>query len=207
MFHLILKPWLSSENHQTFIYDPSYWPSVAIFSGLVGALFITLGFVDQWERLYFARFAIGVVRDLRQAATHSALIAGQSKGSGDLVARIIGDTARMKAGLKGFLVHVATNGLLYVGATAILLTVNFYFGLLLVVAGLAIAAITAFGAAVVFNLSFEHRSREGKMANSLERKLAGQPGMMRSFKKHNNRSSNLEAAGRLSRVLAFDAST
>jgi ABC-type multidrug transport system fused ATPase/permease subunit len=107
---------------------------------------------------------------------------------------LIGDTARLKAGIKGFLVHVATNSLLYIGATAILLTVNLYLGLLLVIAGLAIAAITVRGASVVFHLALEHRNREGKMALSLERKLAGHKDMMRSFKKHNARSGSLEAA-------------
>ena len=90
------------------------------------AILLILGLCDFIERLHFARFSIGTVKDIRAdafaRATQSNSIA--RKRPGDLVARLVGDTARLKTGLKGFLVHVATNVVLFVSVSIVLFVLN-----------------------------------------------------------------------------------
>src|SRR5258708_1466459 len=114
-------PWLfkamlsgSHNKHvrlQEWLHAGSVEPTL-LFGALFLVLLTLLGLADFLERLKFAQFAIGTVRDLRAKAFQSAVQIDpriRPSGAGDLVARLIGDTARVKEGLKGFLVHCATN--------------------------------------------------------------------------------------------------
>ena len=167
---------------------------------LMGITFVVLslilGFSDFMERLHFARFAIGTTRDLRNAAFKKALdINGvRSKaGTGDLVARLIGDAARLKAGLQGFLVHVATNGLLFLGMTIVLFWLDARLGTIFAAAGFAALAITVWGASRVFENSLEHRSKEGRLANEIDKSMKRGPDK-KTLKKINRSSGRSEAA-------------
>ena len=86
------------------------------------ALYALLGFLDRSSRADLARFAIFAVRDLRAGAP--GLAADEGRNRGDFASRLVGDAARLKEGLKGFLVHVATNGMLLVGVVAVILFVD-----------------------------------------------------------------------------------
>lgn len=102
-------------------------PVLAIGLMFFGLIF-ALGLSDFLERLYFARFASATVRDLRTAAFSSALAGrNETNGSGnggDLLSRLVGDATRVKSGIQGFLVRVATNGLVLFGVTIILFNMN-----------------------------------------------------------------------------------
>ena len=138
------------------------------------ALLLVLGFADHLERLYFARFAIGTVRDLRAAAFRSALRLQEqrrSKRTGDVVSRLISDTARLKSGLQGFLVHVATNGLTLLGVTAVLFVMDPALGLVFASAAIAITLLTGYVARRVFRKSLRFRKREGELANEIQTAL------------------------------------
>jgi ABC-type multidrug transport system fused ATPase/permease subunit len=128
----LLLPLLNGER----VTSPAWIPAeldVTLVAGVLFALCIAaLGYADARARLSFARFSIGTVRDLRKQAMRG-LSRGPCPGvptrPGDMVARLIGDTARVKAGLKGFLVHVAVNGLPLAGITVVMLYIDLTMGM------------------------------------------------------------------------------
>jgi ABC-type multidrug transport system fused ATPase/permease subunit len=169
----------------------------AILMGFVFfAILVVLGLADMFERLYFARFSIGLVRDLR-ADTFGAVMKAQAQRKigkrGDLVARLVGDTARVKAGMKTFLVHVLTNGVVFLGVTVVLLSLDVALGLVFSVAAVGTAAVTWWGAGRMFRRSLSYRTKEGKLANTIERALRHGPTDDR-FRKINRSSGSHEAA-------------
>jgi len=128
----------------------------AMFLGI----FVALGMGDYAARVAFARFSVDLVGDLRSQAPKAP-----DKTRGDHLARMIGDTARLKEGLKGFLIHVVTNGLLCIGLVFMLMTLD-----------VRLAAVFAGGLVVIFvgSLWFTSRvsgrakrlrKREGRLAN------------------------------------------
>ena len=160
------------------------------FLGLLAAL----GFADAMLRLQFARFSIGTMRDMRSAAMRAALDAAGSHEArpGDLVARLVGDTARVKAGLKGFLVHVAPNGALYFGVTVILMCLNLQLGLVFGLAGLGTALVTITGARAMYRKSKKYRRKEGKLADQIDETIrTGKTA--KAFKAANKSSGRHEA--------------
>ncbi|MCH8164265.1 MAG: ABC transporter ATP-binding protein [Planctomycetes bacterium] len=166
----------------------------------MGAAFLlilaVLGWGDFVERLYFARFSIAVVRDLRADAFWSVVRTdprGEEAKPGDLIARLVGDTARVKAGLKGFLVHIATNVLVFVGVTLILFNLNFALGAIFAAAGLVTLTITISIASRVFRKSLKHRNKEGKLANAIQLTFRSGPDEAR-FARVNRSSGHHEAS-------------
>jgi ABC-type multidrug transport system fused ATPase/permease subunit len=169
----------------------------AILMGFVFfVILVVLGLADMFERLYFARFSIGLVRDLR-ADTFGAVMKARARSRitkrGDLVARLVGDTARVKAGMKTFLVHVLTNSIVFLGVTAVLLSLDVALGLVFAVAAVGTAAVTWWGASRMFRLSLSYRTKEGKLADTIERGLRHGPADDR-FRKINRSSGSHEAA-------------
>ncbi|MGH8729555.1 MAG: ABC transporter transmembrane domain-containing protein [Burkholderiales bacterium] len=133
-------------------------------------LIFALGLSDLLERLYFARFSIGTVRDLRKDAIAAAVGARadeRTSQAGDLVSPLVGDTARTKSGMQGFLVHVATNGMVFVGMTLILFAMHVTLGLIFAAARLATALVTAWATARIFQNSLRHRVKEGELADRI----------------------------------------
>ncbi|CAN5693722.1 ABC transporter ATP-binding protein [soil metagenome] len=175
LFKQMLKPLLTGSHHHRALtdwLDSSEVEPTLVFGGLFLLLLVALGFADFFERLKFAQFAIGTVRDLRAKAFQSALRIDPSirlTGPGELVARLIGDTARVKEGMKGFLVHVATNGGLFIGATTVLIWVNPLLGSIFAVAFLLIVLVTVFGTTRVYHRAMKFRSKEGRLAESISR--------------------------------------
>ncbi len=163
---------------------------------LLLGIFLALGLFDLLERLWFARFAIGTVRDLRATAYRAALRVhqrGVKSSTGDLVARLVGDAARIKAGMQGFLVHVATNSLILVGVTCVLFWIDSALGMILTAAGVALTCITLLGASELFDRSVRSRSKEGRLAEQILRDFR-RSSSIRTFKQLNRSSSRHEAA-------------
>ncbi len=141
-----------------------------LFLGLA----VLLGLFDYLARLSFSRFSIATTRDLRQAVFARSLgidAANCGIAAGDLVSRLIGDAARVKAGMQGFLLHVATNGLLFVGVTIVLLTIEPGMAMLFGVAACTAGLITIWGARRILERSFQHRQKEGRLANKIHSSL------------------------------------
>ena len=176
-------PWPLRAIADLWISDPSGGSASTFGLGLhpalaMGAVFlvllIALGLADMYERLHFARFSIAVVRDLR-ADTFRAVVRAHRRDRsirpGDLVARLVGDTARLKAGMKTFLVHVLTNGILFLGVIAVLLSFDLALGLVFAFAAVATAVVTVLCAARIFRTSLRYRAKEGKLANTIQEGL------------------------------------
>jgi len=197
LFHAALNPWLSQFDQTASaagVLSRDYMP--LLLGGALWLMFFGLGFADHRERLCFARFAIGTLRDIRAAAFRAAMRAEKRPAtarSGDLVSRLVGDTARMKAGLKGFLIHVATNGVLFFGGTVVLLWLHLGLGLVFATAGLAIALATTIGAAAIFRRALKYRIREGQLALAIEQSVADRAANS-DFADINQGSAEVEAA-------------
>jgi ABC-type multidrug transport system fused ATPase/permease subunit len=170
----MMKPWFGHDEgwSSALVASLPAWlpPPVAMACVFLG-LMLALGWADYRERQHFARFAIRMVRDVRAKAFKAALRAAppEAASSGDLVARLIGDTARLKAGLQGFLVHVGTNGAMALGITAVLLWLDPAIGAIFAGAGALLATTTALGAARSFRRALVVRSKEGKLAKYIDR--------------------------------------
>lgn len=169
---ILIKPWLA----QGSVGDTSLFGwHPAVIVGLAYAVLVTiLGFADFRLRLDFARFAIGIVRDVRAAVIRGIRRIRHLESdhtTGDLVTRLIGDSARLKAGLKGFLVHVATNGLLFVGISAVLLWMEWRIGIIFLSASLLTVMVTLIGASRIFRRATKYRRKESKIANTIAARL------------------------------------
>jgi len=151
-------------------------PLIAM-GGIFFLLVFALGFADHVERVNYARFVASSIRDLREKALRGALRKNDSslnRRSGDLVSRIVGDAARIKAGLQGFLIHVATNGLMFIGVTVVLIWIHPPLGLIFSAAGILTWGVTAFSASSIFGKALRHRKKEGRLANSIQRACTGE---------------------------------
>lgn len=128
-----------------------FLPSVGepiLWLGLVYVLVaVGLGLSEMFHRVSMMQYATHTTHDLRAAAVRGAAQrAGRRKVDvGDLIVRVIGDTARIKAGLSGILVHSSQNGLLFIFVSAVMLSMSLTMGFFFLVAGLAALGI-GFGA-------------------------------------------------------------
>ncbi len=154
------------------------------FAGPViwGAVFLLitlgLGWSELRQRLWVARFSIGWVRDIRAEAFQAAQDLDtrfHKVSTGDLVSRLVGDTARLKAGLQGFMTHIATNGLLYIGVTVILCMQSVLFGIIFLLVGILLLTIAMIGATRVYLHYRDFRKKEGKLASRIEEALNMNP--------------------------------
>lgn len=186
----LVEPWMAAPTGApTGLLSMEMSGLALAFLGLVALL----GFADYRLRLHYARFAIGFVRDVRADCFRAVLQSGQAVRAGDLVTRLVSDTARIKAGLKGFLVHVATNGLLAAGVTLVVLWMDPAIGLVFVTAVLVTLFVTVLAAARIFLLAAKFRRKETQLADSIQ-EAAVQPWVEESFGVVNHSSGTHEAA-------------
>ena len=102
---------------------PGFVPSSGSPELWLGGAFIAIvlcqGLAELVQRLSFARFSIGLVHDARAAAidilSDPRASAGADRDPGDLITRVIGDSARVKSGLKGVLIRMTQNGIFFFG--------------------------------------------------------------------------------------------
>ena len=134
------------------------------------ALSLVLGFADHFERLAFAKFSNGLAKSLRRKVVVAATrLEGTDRAlqAGELIASMFGDSARFKNGLRGLLVHGATNGALFLGVTVILCTLSRTLGTIFAIAGLLIAITSFWSAARLFQVALKQRRRDGDEANQI----------------------------------------
>lgn len=136
----------------------------------MGVLFMLLGFAlglfDMLARLHFARFALSTVKDMRADAMAVA-VTQRRQDSGDLVARFVGDSSRVSAGMRNFLVHVGTSVILLLGMTVILFSMAPSLGLIFLGAGFITIIVTTCIARRIFISSLRTRAKESELAGRL----------------------------------------
>lgn len=145
---------------------------------LIGAFvaIIALWAVAEYvQRLAFARFASGTVRDAREAAIARLEAKGgeSRKDPGELLARIMGDSQRLKSGIRGVLVNATRNGIFFLGVAAILLVIDLPIGLVFVAGGVVSVLVACVGAHHAARLTRRFRRRESALTGRLHRVLAG----------------------------------
>jgi len=108
--------------------SPVVWPATALIA--VGVVF---GLAEYFQRLAVARFVVRAVNDARVGiltrSLRSAPRLGRSRDPGDVLTRVVSDTARLRVGMKGALVHVLQHGLFLLGVSAVLLVLDVRLGL------------------------------------------------------------------------------
>lgn len=148
--------------------EPLLWLSAFYILFAIG-----LGVSEMFQRVNIMRFSAQTVHDMRAAAVRGA---GSSTGkkraaSGDIVARIVGDSARIKAGLSGIMVHGLQNGLLFLLVSAVMLYISLQLGLIFLAAGLLALSIGLAGSTPVARVARKQRNKEGQYATAIQEGL------------------------------------
>lgn len=170
--------------------DPVVWLTGAFLLIVVGQ-----GLAELLQRLSFARFSIELVRDVRGEALAAIGRAGPSpdRDPGDLIARVIGDSARFKSGLKGVLIRLTQNGTFVVGVCVMLLIIDLQLGLTFVAGTALILTVAAVGASRVSAISRRLRKREGDLAARMHAALSGDPDGLLGLEETERRDGRAEA--------------
>jgi ABC-type multidrug transport system fused ATPase/permease subunit len=156
-------------------------PTVALI-----AVGVVLGLAEYAQRVAVARYVVQSVNDARVGILAGTLGSvtkkTKSRDRGDVVARVVNDTARLRVGMKGVLVHIPKHGLFVLGVLGILLGLDPWLGLTYL-AGLS----SALGIAVVGSdraaaFARRRRARESRVvdealraATTPGRKLVARP--------------------------------
>jgi len=151
----------------SFLVDilPSYGDPALWFGGAYLVFAAGAGTVELVQRVAMKRFAAQAVHDMRGAAACGALH-WQNRGGApaELIARVIGDSARIKAGLSGILVHGFQNGLLYIGVSILLLILSPHLAIFFLGAGALAILIGLRASAPVAASAQKHRRKESAYA-------------------------------------------
>ena len=170
--------------------DPVPWLGAAFL-----AIVLVQGLAELVQRVSFARFSIGLTRDVRAEA-----LAGIARGpapdsdeAGDLIARLIGDTSRFKSGLKGVLIRLTQSGTFFLGVAVALLLMDALLGLVFLAGGALILTISGLGAARTNRVAKRLRKKEGKLAGRMHASLAGDVEQMGELDEAERRAGHAEA--------------
>jgi ABC-type multidrug transport system fused ATPase/permease subunit len=182
VFFRLLMPWPlrgvievvfpRSEQDGRLLVDflPEWGEPVLLLCAAYVIIAFGLGLFELFQRVNVMRFASQTVHDMRGAAVQgaSALSPNERTDSGDFIARIIGDSARIKAGLSGIIVHGLQNGLLFLLVCAVMLYISISLGLIFLVAGIIAIFIGLYTSKpVAINVS-KQRKKEGNYASVLQ---------------------------------------
>jgi ABC-type multidrug transport system fused ATPase/permease subunit len=148
--------------------DPALW-----LTGSFVVIIAVWALAEYVQRLAFARFASGTVRDARDAAIQRLEAKGTtSRDPGEMLARIMGDSQRLKSGIRSVLVGTTRNGLFFLGVAAILLLIDLNIGLVFVAGGVLSVVVACVGAHHAARLTRKFRRRESALTGRLHRLLA-----------------------------------
>lgn len=144
-------------------------PVVLLSAAFVG-LALVAGMAEHHQRLAFAHFAGRSVGDAREAAL--ARVQCSADNSTDPTTAVIGDSARVKQGLKGVLNHITVNGLLVAGVCAALAVTDLRLGLVQLAGAVLLVLISVAGAKQITAVAAAHRGRETDLASSVHALVA-----------------------------------
>lgn len=143
---------------------------VLVFCGLYLLLSLGTGTFEWIQRVWMARVAGRTAHDLRSiAVARVGPRAGRSPAeTADLITRVVGDVARIRADLKGILIHLGQNGLLLVAITVLFLYLAPKLGLLFAVSGLLAILIGYRAVERVARTATKHRRKESEYAAAIQ---------------------------------------
>lgn len=135
-------------------------------TGSLVVLGLAFGLAEYWQRLAVARFVVPTVNDARVGIFTQLALAGSSGRSsrdpGDVLTRVVGDTARLRVGMKGVFVHLLQHGLFLVGVCAVLIALDARLGLVYLFGLFVALSIAAGGTARTAALARARRGRESR---------------------------------------------
>ncbi len=103
---------------------------------------------------------------------------GTSREPGDVLTRVVSDTARLRVGLKGVLVHVLQHGLFLLGVSVVLLALDVWLGLAYL-AGLGVAiGVALVGTDRAAAMARLRRGRESRVVNDALRAATSGQGLI-----------------------------
>lgn len=131
------------------------------------------GLSEMIQRTQIKKFSAHSMHDLRAAAVRGVV---QQPGeveihSADLIARVIGDTARIKAGMNGILVHICQNALLFLGVCGMLFWISPPLALYFIAGGLITIVIGMRTSVPVAETTEKYREKEGEYAIAIQEAL------------------------------------
>ena len=151
---------------------PAFWPVVALIA--VGLL---LGWSERFQRVAVAKYVVRSVNDARLGILTHPRGAGSDE-PGDLLTRVVSDTARLRVGLKGVLVHVLQHGLFLLGVSVVLLALDVWLGLAYL-AGLGVAiGVALIGTDRAAAMARLRRRRESRVVNEALRAATSGTGLI-----------------------------
>jgi ABC-type multidrug transport system fused ATPase/permease subunit len=156
---------------------PAVWPVVALL-----AVGLALGWSEYFQRVAVAKYVVRSVNDARVGIlTHPPGGEG-GKGTvrdpGDVLTRVVSDTARLRVGLKGLLVHVLQHGLFLIGVSVVLLALDVWLGLAYLT-GLGVAiGVAMVGTDRAAAMARLRRSRESQVVNDALRAATSGQGLI-----------------------------
>ena len=133
-----------------------------------------IGLSELRQRIFMKTYSSYTVRDMRSAALRSVVQAKSRdtrQAAGDLIARIVGDSARTKAELSSFLVHATQNGLLFLGVSLVVFVLSPELGYFYLLSGIAATWISYRFFFKVAATASQQRKREGKYAVMIQKSL------------------------------------
>lgn len=172
----LLKPWLRDTSRHIHVKLPKWLPEgmdPVLAAGLILlVIMLLMGLADLRKRLAYARFAIAVSRDLRAQALRAAGDARMHLSphrAGDMVSRILGDSARIKTGIRGFLIHVTTNLVLLTAVSVVLVKLHWGVGLIFLAAVMLTIGATLVASDRIATRTKKIREKEAKLAEAIHR--------------------------------------
>lgn len=152
------------------------WPVIALLG-----LGMLLGAGEYVQRLAVARYVVRSVNDARVdilTQPHDVVDRGRSRAPGDVLTRVVGDTARLRVGLKGVLVHVLQHGLFLLGVSVVLLALDVWLGVAYL-AGLGMAiGVALVGTDRAASMARLRRHREGRAVDDALRAATSGQGLI-----------------------------
>jgi ABC-type multidrug transport system fused ATPase/permease subunit len=128
------------------------------------AVGLVLGWSEYFQRVAVAKYVVRSVNDARVGIlTRPTGAAGREPG--DVLTRVVSDTARLRVGLKGLLVHVLQHGLFLLGVSVVLLVLDVWLGIAYL-AGLGVAiGVALVGTDRAATMARLRRHRESRVVN------------------------------------------
>jgi ABC-type multidrug transport system fused ATPase/permease subunit len=150
------------------------WLSEAlVWVGAYIAIAATLGYVEKAQRVRFKGFAARTVHGMRAEAVEAVRRTSSKRRMPDLLSRIIGDTARIKAEMSGILVHMSHNGLYFMGVCLVFLVVAPKLSVLFLLAGIFALAVGYAASWRISDVTTSQRKKEAQYAEYVHDLLRG----------------------------------